>query len=353
MKEYIGKVKRHVLTGTSHMIPFIVAGGILYSCAVMFNPAGAVEPESGFLHAVVQIGLAGFRLYIPILGGYIAYSIAKKPGLVPGMIGAYLAQSIGAGFLGGMIAGMIAGITMRRLKRIPFSDKIKSVVEPYLYPLLGTLITGGMILGGIGVPVAKVMNGLTKWLAGLGGIGKMPLAAILGSMTAFDMGGPVNKIATLFAQTQVDTLPYLMGGVGVAIATPAIGMGIATILAPKKYTEEERQAGKASILMGSIGITEGAIPFAANDPIRVIPSIIVGAAAGNIMAFSADVLNHAPWGGIIVLPVVEERFMYVMSLFTGSMITALMVNCLKKDIKTKKQEKIEEIQDIELNFEEF
>ncbi|MDZ7548573.1 PTS fructose transporter subunit IIC, partial [Clostridium perfringens] len=146
-----------------------------------------------------------------------------------------------------------------------------------LYPLFGTLITGGIIVWVIGTPIAAVMEGLTSWLAGLGDVGKIPLATILGGMTAFDMGGPVNKVATLFAQTQVDTLPYLMGGVGVAICTPPIGMGLATLLAPKKYNTEEREAGKGALLMGCVGITEGAIPFAANDPLRVIPSIMVGA----------------------------------------------------------------------------
>jgi len=150
-------------------------------------------------------------------------------------------------------------------------------------------------------------------------------------MTAFDMGGPINKVATLFAQTQVDTLPYLMGGVGVAICTPPIGMGIATLLAPKKYNAEEKEAGKAAILMGCVGITEGAIPFAANDPLRVIPSLIVGAVVGNIIPFLAGVLNHAPWGGLIVLPVVEGRIWYIIAVLAGGLVTALMVNLLKKN----------------------
>ena len=145
------------------------------------------------------------------------------------------------------------------------------------------------------------------------------------------MGGPVNKVATLFAQTQVDTLPYLMGGVGVAICTPPIGMGIATLLAPKKYNAEEKEAGKAAILMGCVGITEGAIPFAANDPLRVIPSLIVGAVVGNIIPFLTGVLNHAPWGGLIVLPVVEGRIWYIISVLAGGFVTAIMVNLLKKN----------------------
>ena len=252
-KKSLSDLKRHTLTGTSHMIPFIVAGGILFSLSVMLNDVPAT-PTEGWLAGLAQIGLAGLTLFIPVLGGYIAYSIADKPGLAPGMLGAYLAKEVGAGFLGGMIAGYIAGVVVKQLKRIKLPTSLKSLGSIFLYPLFGTLITGGIIIWVIGAPIAALMTGLTDWLAGLGDIGKVPLATILGSMTAFDMGGPINKVATLFAQTQVDTLPYLMGGVGVAICTPPIGMGLATLLAPKKYNTEEKEAGKGALLMGCVGI---------------------------------------------------------------------------------------------------
>lgn len=247
------------------------------------------------------------------------------------MIGAYLANSMGAGFLGGMAAGLIAGVVVKQLKKIKLPISLKTLGSIFIYPLLGTFITGGIIVWGIGTPIAFIMQSLTSWLSGLGDVGRVPLATILGAMTAFDMGGPINKVATLFAQTQVDTLPYLMGGVGVAICTPPIGMGIATLLAPKKYNAEEKEAGKAAILMGCVGITEGAIPFAANDPLRVIPSLIVGAVVGNIIPFLTGVLNHAPWGGLIVLPVVEGRIWYIISVLAGGFVTAIMVNLLKKN----------------------
>ena len=222
------------------------------------------------------------------------------------------------------------------------------------YPLVGTLVTGGIIVWGIGGPIAAIMNGLTNWLSSLGDVGKVPLASILGAMTAFDMGGPVNKVATLFAQTQVDTLPYLMGGVGVAICTPPIGMGIATLLAPKKYNVEEKEAGKAAILMGCVGITEGAIPFAANDPLRVIPSLIVGAVVGNIIPFLAGVLNHAPWGGLIVLPVVEGRIWYFIAVLAGGFVTALMVNLLKKNYVEESAGNDTDLDDLdEITFDEL
>lgn len=330
MKEKIHEVKKHLLTGTSHMIPFIVAGGILFSISVMLNSTPST-PTEGWLAGLAQIGLGGLSLFVPVLGGYIAYSIADKPGLAPGMIGAYLANEIGAGFLGGILAGFLAGIIVYQLKKIKLPLALKSLGSIFLYPLAGTFLTGAIIVWGIGAPIASLMEGLTNWLNTMGEIGKVPLGAILGGMTAFDMGGPINKVATLFAQTQVDTVPWLMGGVGVAICVPPIGMGIATLLSPKKYNVEEKEAGKAAILMGCVGITEGAIPFAANDPLRVIPSIIVGGIVGNIVPFLMGVVNHAPWGGLIVLPVVEGKLGYIIGILVGSFATAIMVNLLKKE----------------------
>lgn len=355
VKEKVSTIKKHLLTGTSHMIPFIVAGGVLFSLAVMLNPEGAATPRIGWLGDLAKIGNAGLQLFVSVLGGYIAYSIADRPGLAPGMIGAYLADQIGAGFLGGIVAGFIAGYVVKALKKIKLPISLKSLGSIFLYPLFGTLITGGIIVWVIGAPISLLMDGLTNWLNILNRAGKIPLAAILGAMTAFDMGGPVNKVATLFAQTQVDTLPYLMGGVGVAICTPPIGMGIATLLAPKKYNTEEKEAGKAAIIMGAVGITEGAIPFAANDPLRVIPSIVVGAAIGNIIPFLMGVLNHAPWGGLIVLPVVEGWLGYILGIIVGSLITALMVNFLKKDNKdiTDYDKEIQIEDDLDIEFTEL
>lgn len=355
VKEKVSTIKKHLLTGTSHMIPFIVAGGVLFSLAVMLNPEGAATPKTGWLGDLATIGNAGLELFVSVLGGYIAYSIADRPGLAPGMIGAYLANKIGAGFLGGIAAGFIAGYVVKTLKKIKLPISLKSLGSIFLYPLFGTLITGGIIVWVIGTPISLIMDGLTSWLNSLNGADKIPLATILGAMTAFDMGGPINKVATLFAQTQVDTLPYLMGGVGVAICTPPIGMGLATLLAPKKYNTEEREAGKAAVLMGVVGITEGAIPFAANDPLRVIPSIMVGAVAGNIIPFLMGVLNHAPWGGLIVLPVVEGRLGYILGIITGSLVTALMVNFLKKDNKdiTEYDKEIQFEDDLDIEFTEL
>ncbi len=347
-----GKIKQYLLTGTSHMIPFIVAGGIIFSLSVMLS-GEAATPTEGFLGGIAMIGSAGLTLFVPVLAGYIAYAIADKPGLAPGMIGGYLSSQVGAGFLGAIFAGFLAGFVVYQMKKIKLPTSLKSLGAIFLYPLFGTLIVGMVMVFVVGEPIAALMEWMTNWLNSMSDTGLIPLGAILGGMTAFDMGGPVNKVATLFAQTQVDTLPYLMGGVGVAICVPPIGMGLASIIAPKKYNVEEREAGKAAILMGCVGITEGAIPFAANDPLRVIPSIMVGSMVGTIFAFLMGVLNHAPWGGLIVLPVVEGRLMYFIAVLLGAVVTAIMVNALKKPLSEEQATEEKEVEEIELEFDQF
>ncbi|GAB6099562.1 hypothetical protein JCM16358_14410 [Halanaerocella petrolearia] len=350
MKKVLSDMKKHLLTGTSHMIPFIVAGGVLLSLSVMLLGEGAV-PESGVLKDIADMGIAGFSLFIPVLGGYIAYSIADRPGLAPGMIGAHLANQYKMGFLGAMIVGFIAGYVVNLLKKIKVPKDFQSVKTIFIYPLFGTFIVSGIVIWVIGQPIAGMMKALESWLSSMQGTSKATLGTILGGMTAFDMGGPINKVATLFAQTLVKEHPYLMGGVGVAICTPPIGMGVATFISPNNYTNAEKESGKAAIIMGSIGITEGAIPFAAADPIRVIPSIVVGGIIGNVSAFLMGVINHAPWGGWIVLPVVEGRIKYIIATLLGAFATALMVNFLKKLDSTEEVNGSEESEELDLEFE--
>jgi len=339
MKAKITELKRHLLTGTSHMLPFIVAGGVLLAISVMLSGKGA-QPEGVFLRGIWDMGAAGFTLFVPVLGGYIAYSIADRPALAPGMIGAHLANQVNAGFLGAIIVGFLAGYIVNMLKKIPLSKNLRAISIYFIIPIGGTFIVSGLVLWVIGGPIATAMANMNEWLQGMAGASKAVLGMILGGMTAFDMGGPINKVATLFAQTQVFENPALMGGVGVAICVPPLGMFLATILSPKRYSPEERGAGKAAGIMGCIGITEGAIPFAAADPIRVIPSIMVGAMVGNVIAFMFNVLNHVPWGGLIVLPVVDGRIYYVFATLAGSLTTALMVNALKKPIDQRDDKKL-------------
>lgn len=327
---YLSALKQHLLFGTSHMIPFIVAGGVLLSLSVMLSGKGAV-PDSGFLKNMAEMGIAGLTLFTTVLGGYIAYSLADKPGLAPGMIGSWVAvQQYHTGFLGAILVGFIAGFTVRQLKRIKLPEAMSSLGSIFIYPLLGTFIVCGIVMWVVGSPISAMMNGLNGWLSGMAGSGKILLGTILGGMTAFDMGGPINKVATLFAQTQVSTQPWLMGGVGIAICVPPLGMALATFLSPRKYKREEREAGKAAAIMGMIGISEGAIPFAAADPVRVIPAIVAGGIVGNVTGFMMNSINHAPWGGWIVLPVVEGKLGYILGTLLGALTTAIIVNLLKK-----------------------
>ncbi|MPW25667.1 PTS fructose transporter subunit EIIC [Alkalibaculum sp. M08DMB] len=331
MFELLKDTRKHLMSGVSYMIPFVVAGGVLLALAVMLSGSPSV-PESGILADVWEIGIAGMTLFVPILGGFIAFSMVDRPGIAPGMIGAFLANSIGAGFLGGMIAGLIAGIVVFYLKKIKVPKIMRSVMPIFIIPLLGSFIVGGIIIWVLGTPIAAMMTGLTTWLTGMGDASKVVLGLILGSMIAFDMGGPLNKVAYGFAVGLVATNPQVMAAVGVAICTPPLGLALATFLSPKKYTAEEKESGKAAVIMGFIGITEGAIPFAAADPIRVIPSIMVGGAAGSITSLLLNATNNAPWGGWIVLPVVGNVFGYIIATIVGVIITALMVNVLKKPV---------------------
>lgn len=342
LKRQLSRFKEHLLFGTSHMIPFIVAGGVLLSLSVMISGQGAI-PTEGILADIAEMGLAGLTLFTVVLGGYIAYSIADKPGLAPGMIGSWIAvQQYNTGFIGAIIVGFFAGFVVQQLKKIKLSDSMKSLGSIFIYPLVGTFVTCAAIMWVIGLPMAAVMTSMNEWLASMAGSGKMVLGTILGGMTAFDMGGPVNKMATLFAQSQVDTQPWLMGGVGIAICTPPLGMALATFLSPKKFKREEREAGKAAGIMGMIGITEGAIPFAATDPARVIPAIVAGGIVGNITGFLFQVLNHAPWGGWIVLPVVDGKFGYVIGTLAGALTTAVIVILLKKTVNENDEYKLEQ-----------
>ena len=328
IKKILSRLKGHLLFGTSHMLPFIVAGGVLLALAVMASGKGAV-PATGILADISNIGIKGLVLFPIILGGFIGYSIADKPALAPAMIASGIMADMGGGFLGCIVAGFIAGGVVYQLKKIPLSTNMTALGAYFIYPLVGTLVSAGIVLWGIGEPIKFFMASMNEFLASMAGASKVVLGAILGGMTAFDMGGPINKVATLFAQTQVDTQPWLMGGVGIAICTPPLGMALATFLFKKKFSKEEQEAGKAAAIMGSIGISEGAIPFAANDPMRVLPSIVAGGIVGCIFGFLTDTLLHAPWGGLITAPVSSNIPMYVVGIALGSLTTALIVGFWK------------------------
>ncbi|HDY7720580.1 TPA: PTS fructose transporter subunit IIC [Vibrio vulnificus] len=340
-KKLLSTMKGHLLFGTSHMLPFIVAGGVLLALAVMASGKGAV-PADGLLADISNIGIKGLVLFPIILGGFIGYSIADKPALAPAMISSGIMADMGGGFLGCIVAGFIAGGVVFQLKKIPLSANMTALGAYFIYPLVGTLISAGIVLWGIGEPIKIFMASMNEFLASMAGASKVVLGTILGGMTAFDMGGPINKVATLFAQTQVDTQPWLMGGVGIAICTPPLGMALATFLFKKKFTKQEQEAGKAAAIMGSIGISEGAIPFAANDPMRVLPSIVAGGIVGCVFGFLTDVLLHAPWGGLITAPVSSNIPMYVVGIALGSLTTAVIVGFWKPVAEEEAENEIAE-----------
>ncbi|ELH4196140.1 PTS fructose transporter subunit IIC [Vibrio cholerae] len=340
-KKILSTMKGHLLFGTSHMLPFIVAGGVLLALAVMASGKGAV-PADGLLADISNIGIKGLVLFPIILGGFIGYSIADKPALAPAMISSGIMADMGGGFLGCIVAGFIAGGVVFQLKKIPLSANMTALGAYFIYPLIGTLISAGIVLWGIGEPIKLFMASMNEFLASMAGASKVVLGTILGGMTAFDMGGPINKVATLFAQTQVDTQPWLMGGVGIAICTPPLGMALATFLFKKKFTKQEQEAGKAAAIMGSIGISEGAIPFAANDPMRVLPSIVAGGIVGCVFGFLTNVLLHAPWGGLITAPVSSNIPMYVVGIALGSLTTAVIVGFWKPVAEEEVEDEIAE-----------
>lgn len=331
-KEKTG-IYKHLMNGVSNMLPLVVCGGVLIAVAIALSgiKAGSgADVTNPFFKEMLNLGATAFGLMIPVLAGYIAMSIADRPGLAPGLVGGALANQVGAGFLGGMIAGFAAGYAAKWVRDWKVPDGLRPIMPIFIIPLVSTGIIG-LVMYFIGAPIKGFMDFLTLGLKGMQS-GSIVLAAILGGMIAFDMGGPINKVAFLFGSAMITQgVPEIMGPIAVAICVPPIGMGVATLLAPKKYEEGEREAGKAALAMGMIGITEGAIPFAAADPIRVIPAIVAGSVSGAIIAALGKVGDHAPHGGPIVLPVVDNKIMFVIAIIVGVLVTAAVVNFLKKE----------------------
>lgn len=336
MSEELKNIRQYLMTGVSYMIPIVVIGGVLIALSIALSGVeagkGAVVTNPVFKN-MLDIGVAAFSMMVPVLAGFIAYGIADRPGIAPGLVGGVLAANLKAGFLGGIVAGFIAGYVARWIKgwQVPLS--LKPIMPIFVIPLLSALVVGGLMIYVVGTPIAGLMEAMTSGLKAMGQGNAVLLSLVMGAMIAFDMGGPVNKVAFLFGAAMIGEGVYtVMGPVAVAICIPPLGMGVATLLAPKKYSEMEREAGYGALAMGMIGITEGAIPFAAGDPIRVIPSIVVGSAIGAAVAAMFGVGDHAPHGGPIVLPVVDNPIMFIVAILIGVGVTAFMVNMLKKPV---------------------
>lgn len=327
---------KHLMNGVSHMLPLVVAGGLIIALSFVFG-INAFKEEGTLPAALMSIGSgAAFALMVPILSGFIAFSIAEKPGLAPGLVGGMLAAQNGAGFLGGIISGFLAGyiaVLLRNWIKLPKNfEGLKPIL---IIPLLGTLITGLLMIYVIGGPVKAIMDALTSWLSGMGTTNAVLLGLILGAMMAFDMGGPLNKAAYTFSIGLLSTnITGPMAATMAAGMVPPLGLWLATMLAPKKYNNEEREAGKAAAVLGLSFITEGAIPFAAADPVRVIPSIVAGSAITGALSMAFGATLAAPHGGLFVLLIpnaVTQPLLYLLSIVIGTVVTAVLLNILKKE----------------------
>lgn len=329
---------RHLMTGVSYMLPFVVAGGLLIALSFALGGIYAFDDahKGTLAWSLFQIGAkSAFALIVPVLSGYIAYSIADRPGVAPGMVGGMLAASLSAGFLGGIVSGFLAGYTALLINRhLKLHRNLEGLKPVLIIPLFSTLIVGLLMIYVVGSPVAAALHALEGWLRSMQAGSAVVLGLILGGMMAVDMGGPVNKAAYAFSAGLIASHVYTpMAATMAAGMTPPLGIALATWLFRGRFGEEEREAGKAAAVLGIAFITEGAIPFAARDPMRVIPSCIAGSAVAGAISMAAGVELKVPHGGVFVLPIpnaVTHLGVYALAIVAGTLVTALAVGLLKR-----------------------
>lgn len=334
-------IYKHLLTGVSYMLPMVVAGGLIIALSFAFGSfemVDGVQKLVGESH-LAEIGGLAFSLMVPLLAGYIAYSIADRPGLAPGLVGGLLAVSTGAGFLGGIIIGYFAGyLAMLITKYLPLPKTLEALKPILIVPLLATLATGLVMQFIVGTPIAWLMEALTEWLKSMGTANAVLLGALLGGMMCTDMGGPINKVAYAFGTGLISAQVYApMAAVMAGGMVPPLAMGIATLIARKKFAKAEQESGKASLVLGLCFISEGAIPFAARDPLRVIPCCIIGGAitGGLALAFGSQLMT--PHGGLFALAipgVVKPVGGYLLSILIGSLVAGVGYAVLKQPEST-------------------
>lgn len=348
-KESAGhKIYKHLMNGVSHMLPFVVGGGILIAIAFLIDgmsvDLAALAPDEranfGTITPIAatfkSIGGTAFGFMLPILAGFIAMSIADRPGLVVGFVGGAIAANGKSGFLGALVAGFLAGyliIGMKKLfEKLPESlDGIKTVL---LYPLFGVFIIGVVMTYVVEPPIGALNTLLNNGLSSMNGASSSVLGLILGAMMAADLGGPINKAAYVFGTASIAAGNYnIMAAVMIGGMVPPCAIALATLLFKKKFTEEERKSGPTNFIMGLSFISEGAIPFAASDPLHVLPALIVGSGVAGAISMAFNCTLMAPHGGIFVFPVVGNTMMYVVSLVVGTIISAVLLGILKKDVK--------------------
>jgi len=326
---------RHLLTGVSYMLPMVVAGGLCIALSFVFG-IKAFEEKGTLAAALMQIGGgSAFALMVPVLAGYIAFSIADRPGLTPGLIGGMLAVSTGAGFLGGIIAGFLAGYVAKAISgKLRLPQSMEALKPILIIPLVASLITGLVMIYVVGTPVAKIMEGLTHWLQSLGTANAVLLGAILGAMMCTDMGGPVNKAAYAFGVALLSSSVYApMAAIMAAGMVPPLAMGLATLLARRKFEKSEQEGGKAALVLGLCFISEGAIPFAARDPMRVLPCCIAGGALTGALSMAFGAKLMAPHGGLFVLLIpgaISPVLLYLLAIVAGTLLAGVSYAVLKR-----------------------
>ncbi|MFW7432352.1 PTS fructose transporter subunit IIABC [Vagococcus carniphilus] len=340
------QIYKHLMNGISHMLPFVIGGGIIIALSFLVDQTmgvphselsklGSYHPFAAQLNT---IGGAAFGFMLPVLAGFIASSISDRPGLVAGFAAGALANAGGAGFLGALLGGFIAGYVVEFLRKVlkglPKSlDGIKAIL---FYPLFGVLITGAIMLI-VNVPMAAINTGLNNFLNGLSGGNAALLGALLGGMMAIDLGGPINKAAYVFgtgtlAATVATGGSPMMAAVMAGGMVPPLAIAIATILFKDKFSQKDKDAGLTNVVMGFSFITEGAIPFAASDPLKMIPSFVVGSALAGALVGGTGIKLMAPHGGIFVIMLVNKPILYLLFILIGSFVSALVLGFLKKKV---------------------
>lgn len=331
---------KHLLTGVSYMLPLVVAGGLLIALSFVFGIT-AFEEEGTLAWALMEIGGgAAFHLMVAVLAGFIAFSIADRAGLAPGLIGGMLATNLEAGFLGGIVAGFLAGYTAKLIvDNIRLPESLSGLMPVLVVPLLSSLVVGLLMIFVVGGPVGWLNNAMADFLESLTGTNALLLGVIIGGMMAIDMGGPINKAAyTVSVGLLAEGIAGPMAAAMAAGMTPPLGIAVATFIARRKFNAAEREAGKAAGVLGLCFITEGAIPFAVKDPIRVIPSLMLGSAVAGALALGFGSTLAAPHGGIFVLAIpnaVGNLAMYAVAIVAGTLVTAAALIAVKRPVETE------------------
>jgi PTS system fructose-specific IIC component len=338
MKKFLSDLQRHLLTGVSYMIPFVVPGGILIALGFLFGGIYVYE-GTGFAAQLFNLGQDAFGLMVGALAGYIAYSISDRPGIAPGFVGGMVANRIGAGFIGGIIAGLLAGYIVEAIKKISVPGWLRSLMPVLVIPLFATAIVGLLMIYVVGGPVAWLNTAMSNFLNNIGTGSALLLGAIIGGMMALDMGGPFNKAAYFFALGVAEAAgnwgPVAAAMVGGMV--PPLAIALAMLIAKSKFTDTER-GGIAGLFIGAATfVTEFAIPYAAGDPARVLPATIAGSAVGAAFSMALNVDIMAPHGGLFVLPLSNKPLLFVLSIIIGGVVGALVLVALKPKVTAEEQ----------------